>query len=440
MLVRFIVSNFLSFDSETEFNMLAGNLKTHRHHTSLGKVNLLKYGAIYGANGAGKSNLIKAIEYLRDIVMMGKISSPINSLKFKLNPDNKKKPVYFEIELETKSSQLIYGLTLNGNLIEEEWLYEAGINSPHKMIFERKSTRDSNEINVSPRYKKNSHQRILIDLMERNILKSNEILISKFDQLEIQEIIEFRNAVSEITVIFPNSKFGALPSFLTGDSKGKQFANDLLSTFDTGVSEISTESIDIHKYFGKDDEEIKEDIISQMSQDHDLLITFSGKPLLISYDDDEKIIVKKAVTKHKTADNKLITFEIEDESQGTQRLLDFIPAFHGLLNKDSIFIIDEIDQSIHPALLKTLLEKILANQDILGQLIFTTHESNLLDLNLLRSDEIWFAEKDSKSKSTHLYSLNEFKPRHDLDLKKGYLQGRFGGIPFLGMLKNLSWE
>jgi AAA15 family ATPase/GTPase len=115
-------------------------------------------------------------------------------------------------------------------------------------------------------------------------------------------------------------------------------------------------------------------------------------------------------------------------------LPDLIPALHKILREPSTIVIDEIEQSIHVCLLKELVTKIMADTDTKGQLIFTTHESALLDLDLLRQDEIWFAEKD-KSGATRLYSLSEFKPRYDKDIRKGYLQGRFGAVPLKELIK-----
>jgi len=130
---------------------------------------------------------------------------------------------------------------------------------------------------------------------------------------------------------------------------------------------------------------------------------------------------------------------LQEESDGTQRLLDLIPVFYAILNSDITFIIDEIDQSLHPSLLYTLVKKIMDNDATKGQLVFTTHEANLLDLNIFRQDEIWFAEKN-KSGATQLYSLSDYKPRYDLNIRKGYLKGRFGAIPFLGDLKKQNRE
>ena len=106
----------------------------------------------------------------------------------------------------------------------------------------------------------------------------------------------------------------------------------------------------------------------------------------------------------------------------------------------SVFVIDEIGRSIHPSLLKAFLTKLSSEKDIKGQLIFTTHESNLLDLNMLRPDEIWFAEKNKKTGNTEFKTLAEFKKiRTDLDIRKGYLNRRFGGIPMLANFEDLNW-
>ena len=152
------------------------------------------------------------------------------------------------------------------------------------------------------------------------------------------------------------------------------------------------------------------------------------------------LFVKKIIANHFDNAGNNVSFDLDEESDGTQRLLDFIPALDGILTDEVTFIIDEIDQSIHPALLKALIQKIMSNKLTEGQLIFTTHESNLLDLDIFRQDEVWFAEKDKTSNSTQLYSLSDFKPRYDLDIRKGYLKGRFGAIPFLASLKDLKWE
>lgn len=132
-------------------------------------------------------------------------------------------------------------------------------------------------------------------------------------------------------------------------------------------------------------------------------------------------------------------FDLGDESDGTIRLLDFVPALKDVISKRKVFIVDEIERSIHPLLIKKLVGKFSLDENSTGQLIFTTHESNLLDQELFRQDEIWFVEKD-KAGSSDLYSLSEFKEHKSIDIQKGYLSGRYGSIPFMGNLEDLNWH
>ncbi len=442
MLIRFIVSNFLSFNEEMEFNMLAGSLKTHKHHVyNAGKVDVLKAAAIYGANGAGKSNLIKAIEFLQEAVKYGGISKSVNDKKFKLNKANEIKPVSFEIEFSIDKKIYAYGVSFNHNVVTEEWLYESGVTIEDKLIFERKVSKTGKPaIKVADRYRKTQKQKYLIELMEESLLKPWELFLGKSEELKIDEIIAFRNAVEEsIVVVYPGSKFQSLVPALTTSKRFNVFANELLRTFDTGVRELGVETIDFEKFIGDEDEEFKKELIEIIESGKNVSLNTNTGGVLITKE-KSKIIIKKVVAHHLGSDGKNISFDLNEESDGTQRLLDFIPAFDRILHDDVTFIIDEIDQSLHPALLKALVHKIMADESTKGQLIFTTHESNLLNLDIFRQDEIWFVEKEKKSGGTQLYSLSEFKPRYDLDIRKGYLKGRFGAIPFLAYLKDLNWQ
>ncbi len=161
---------------------------------------------------------------------------------------------------------------------------------------------------------------------------------------------------------------------------------------------------------------------------------------LVSLNAKTELEVFKLMTSHKIKKSeKEILMEVNDESDGTQRLLDLIPALHLLLNQDRICIIDELDRSMHPKLSAKILEVFLNNHTSReSQLIVTTHESTLLNLNLLRRDEIWFVEKNRDGASS-VYSLEEFIPRYDKNIRKGYLMGRFGGVPILNDASELKW-
>jgi AAA15 family ATPase/GTPase len=161
-----------------------------------------------------------------------------------------------------------------------------------------------------------------------------------------------------------------------------------------------------------------------------------GKEILIDHKGGRAYHIGVQAT-HEPEPGKTIRMELSEESDGTRRLLNLIPALHPTAFIGVVHVIDEIDRSLHPILVKEFLEFFLKSG--VGeprQVIVTTHESNLLDQELLRRDEIWFAEKDSTG-ATRLYSLLDFKVRNDLEIRKHYLQGRFGAIPFLGNLDSL---
>jgi AAA15 family ATPase/GTPase len=442
MLIRFVVSNFLSFNEEKEFNMLAGSFKTHKHHIyDLGKIEVLKGSAIYGANGAGKSNLVKAIDTLKELVAEGAVNKSINEKKFKLNVVNKDQPIHFEIEFYTNKKFFAYGLTIHNTWVIEEWLYESGITKEDKLIFERKlSKANMPSIKIADKYQKTQKARLLIELMEENLLKNNELLLSKSENLRIEEIDIVKEWFDDkLNIIYPNSKFNGLVPVIATSERFKTFANDLLRTFDTGIKSLEIETVDFEKFFGEEDEKAKKGLLEDLDNGMSVMFPSAVGNVLILREDG-KDIVRRVIATHDDCNGKGVIFELNEESDGTKRLLDFIPAFDLILSSDVTIIIDEIDQSLHPALLKTLIHKVMLDESTQGQLIFTTHESNLLDLDIFRQDEIWFAEKDKISGGTQLYSLSEFKPRYDLDIRKGYLKGRFGAIPFLADLENLNWQ
>jgi AAA15 family ATPase/GTPase len=162
-----------------------------------------------------------------------------------------------------------------------------------------------------------------------------------------------------------------------------------------------------------------------MGDDQELVVRNTGKHTY-------EILRIKAVHRHESQEER--EFDFAEESDGTRRLLHLIPALYRMNQWGGCYVIDEVERSMHPLLIHKFLEMFLnpcpGNQ---RQLIITTHESNLLDQDLVRRDEVWFVEKDRKGAS-NLYSLADFQPRKDLKLDKHYLQGRFGAIPMLGNL------
>ena len=154
--------------------------------------------------------------------------------------------------------------------------------------------------------------------------------------------------------------------------------------------------------------------------------------------EDGIIYLKTLVGLHKNADGSEVEISIDMESDGTRRLIEYMPLLLSVAKDDNVFIIDEIERSIHPIMIKTLMKKISENKEAKGQIIFTTHESCLLDQSIFRPDEIWFVQKDI-DQSTRIYPLSDFNIHKTANIENGYLNGRYGGIPFLSNLSDLKW-
>ena len=444
MLIRFTVSNFLSFKDETEFNMLTGDVKRHPHHVYKREhIDVLRAAAIYGANGAGKSNLIKAIAFLQSLARGEDILGDL--LNFKLLKEYKDKPSQLEIEIEFNRVVYAYGVCFNEHRIIEEWLYLVNFDKDDEIIFERKTDESfKHQLKLADKYLKSDKDKYFVEFYEKELIGSNKTFISSLKNFKYREIADFRaNIIGKLNIYSPNTRSYGLFSKIMyfndlEDSSDLLEFNKILRLFDTGVNrlklskrQLSEEELE-GKY--KKEKEQFEDGIIGVPFLHEKKIEYIWKK-----HEDKVYSLIEVITMHNDAEGQEIAFDLEEESDGTIKLLDFINILKNIRENETIFIIDEIDRSIHPSLLKTFIKLLMEMPTSKGQIIFTTHESNLLDLDIFRQDEIWFAEKN-KEGATEFYPLSEFKPRYDLDIRKGYLNGRFGAIPFLGDLEKLNWN
>jgi len=154
--------------------------------------------------------------------------------------------------------------------------------------------------------------------------------------------------------------------------------------------------------------------------------------------EDGALYVKTLVGIHTRLDGTEVEMILNSESDGTRRLIEYMPLFYAVTKQGGVYIVDEIERSMHPILIKDIIQKLSESDTAKGQLIFTTHESGLLDQNIFRPDEIWFAQKDSEQ-ATQLYPLSDYNIHKTANIENGYLNGRYGGIPFLSNLKDLHW-
>ncbi len=446
MLLRFTVSNFLSISEELEFNMFPyTQLRTHKHHVYETKqIDLLKAAAIYGANGSGKSNLARALRYLRSIVVKKQIEHKwYSNICFKLDEACQAKPTNLEVEFMQGEQYFAYGVSIYQNDIQEEWLYELDIKKEKDtLIFNRKKGKNGSiQLEVSPRYQKKAKDKLLIQVYAEDILDHRTPFIYLVH--EKQQYPEIRAAFQwfreKLFVVYPDSRYLNLAGRIIDNKEFRDFTNEVMPKLDTGVMAVDIEKVPFEIFFGEDDQELKETIKDAFEKGAERYVLQAPRnQVVVVKEEGDELSVNKIITKHQDEEQQIYNFQLDEESDGTRRLFDLLPAVELLIKEEAVFFIDEIGRSLHPALLKAFL-KLFMSRKARGQLIFTTHESNLLDLKLFRQDEIWFMEKD-KTGSSKAYPLSEFKPRYDLDIRKGYLNGRFGAIPFLGNLEELNWE
>ncbi len=449
MLIRLVTNNFRSYGQETEFNMLPSqNVRRYEWHVYNAQkgAKVLRTAVIYGANGAGKSCLVKALGRLQEMVVNGRVPPAFFRDANKFNGLDA--PITLEVEFCTDSNQYSYGVSYSGNVCVEEWLYST-IKAP-VCVFERKYHAETGKsmIKMKADKKDEAKNNLLISLLEDNILKSNELLLSKQDVLKNDQITDaYLWLTTKLNVIFPETHSTSIFDERYSDDDFKIQSEKLISALDLGIDALTLKDEDIESFklrIAEWPELIRgiDSIIRRLSkrpEGEQAVLLESGVFTVSIRREGDKYYARRVQARHSVKDI-LYDFELKEESDGTQRVFDFVPMVHSVKSEACTYVIDEIDRSLHPTLVRALVAKIVSDKSMKGQLIFTTHDAGLLDGKIFRNDEIWFAEKDRETQSTHLYTLDEFKPRADLDLEKGYLNGRFGAIPFLAKLNELNWE
>ncbi|MBF2707160.1 AAA family ATPase [Flavobacterium soyangense] len=440
----------MSFKEETEFNMLPakGNgsklLQNHITKTKSG-IDVLKTAAIYGANAAGKSNLINAIDYFKSIVFNEESLLVPQSKKFRVDSSYKSKPTTFRMEYEYMGIHFDYAIEIFKGKIKEEWLYqiESVKKGKEKLLYKR----IDNEVEFGDTFKNSKDLSYIQKYLKKELKDTESVLDACFgviDDIDILDTVYI--GLSKLTIVTPFSRsYHYSESILTGN-KSTKFAKDLLINSKTGIEDLIIKEIDADVFFSYSDEDFKKEMIDDLETSLDnrkdkttnVVLTFPfNSQVNVLKKIGEKYFVSILKTKHFNSPD---LFDFDEESDGTNRLFELSPAFEQLIHEGNVvYIIDELERSMHPLLAKELLKMYSLNSTSKSQLIFTTHESHLLDNNLLRRDEIWFTEKKSDG-STEFYPLSNFNPRGDKVLERGYLEGRYGGIPFLGDFSKLIVE
>jgi uncharacterized protein len=448
MLIRFVLENVYSFLESKEFNMLPRPKlripEGHKYH--LDGIDLLKMAALFGANAAGKSNLIKAMGLLQDLAK-GKISSKkVYDARFKFDssiPFNQ----LLAIEFVQEGSAYYYALALSDGKIQTEELYQSGLGKKKdELIFERKLNEEgSAQLTFSDAFEKDPKSQALKSILIEEFLDDSKTLLPFLAKRNNPYLSEVKTAMQwfddTLKIITPIQKPIANIQYGFQENRSLSFAQETISAFGVGISKIEVEEKPIEELIGKDNDAALlaiQDKLRAEKQDFLTLRNANGDELVVEKKEG-KLVSKQLRITQSDLDGEEVEFDISELSDGTIRLLEFLPAFQDVVLKRKVYMVDEIERSLHPNLAKELVKKFSQDPQTRGQLIFSTHESNLLDLSIFRQDEIWFAEK-GPDRSTDLYSLSDFKEHHTTDIRKGYLNGRYGAVPSLMDLQELNWQ
>lgn len=419
MIVQFTVGNFLSFNAKQVLNLEAKGISELKTNIcTLKTEKILRSMVIYGANSSGKSNLIKAMERMREVVLSSVRLNDSDELEyspFLLSIETDSLPTFFEIIFWKESIRYRYGFEYNLRQIENEWLFAGKSEKSEKTLF----IRTIEGIAVDAKYKEGEG----IESKTNN----NRLFVSLVAQLGgpiSKQILEFFKNYNVLSGLDHNDYKGFTTRMLHKNLNGCEESLELYQKLKLGFQDIKAIESDFNL------SEIPENLTDELRIK--LVKDFTGKRNI-----SLKTVHNKYDKKGEIVDFVLFD-KLKNESEGTNKIIDLSGPIFDTLKFGKALIIDELDAKLHPLITMRIVE--LFNSPISNtknaQLIFATHDTNLLGEELFRRDQIWFTEKDEREQ-TELYSLYDFnlpdgsKVRNDSNLEKNYIRGRYGAIPFI---------
>lgn len=412
MLVEFRVKNFRSIRDEQVFSMVASNdatlRETHTIATSIASVpRLLCAAVIYGANASGKSNVLRALQFLAEMVRQSSDLSPDQRYgvkPFLLDLATATAPSEFEVTVLEAGIRYQYGFSMTADRILTEYLLVYKNFKPQRW-FDRSIDGDGVDRYVYGPGLKGPKT------VWQNATRSSSLFLSTAVQLNAQALRPLFDALTnKLVVINENAPLAAefTANKLRDPAMNQRLGNDLRAA-DISVAAIEVEPVKL----------------KTLQTRHDLV---SGNTSV----EHGEIMGNQIHFLHETQRGSA-RLALSDESSGTRNYLFLLGPIHEILARGSTLVVDELDTSLHPLLVRELVQ-LFSNPAVnaLGaQLIFSTHDSSLLDAPfLLRRDQVWLVEKDAMQ-ATKLYPLLDFSPRKGEALARGYLSGRYGAVPFL---------
>jgi hypothetical protein len=428
MLLRFSVENWMSFRDKATLDMVATREKQHHGHITAIKghnLNLLPVAAIYGANASGKSNLIKAMHFAQHFVTNPpKADAPIPVKPFLLGKDSHGGATTFRFDLSIGEDIYEYRFSLTAKRVIQEELKRIHASSEER-LFRRGSEGDQFELSKNVQNQEQQHFAFR-GTHDNQLFLTNSVS---------QKLKEFRPVFDwfdkSVTVIRPDSRYMGMLEITSDRNPRFREMTARLRDLDTGIAAMRQMDIDSDTVFPKG---LLAELATSLKEGQALPFspTMNDDGVFL-HKKDGKLTIRRLAPIHQSEGGKEILFNFADESDGTRRLLDILPAFLSLEEKPSttVFVIDELDRSLHSNLTRSLLEHYLGQRtdSSQSQLIFTTHDTQLMTQKLFRRDELWITERDQFGASK-LVAFSEFKDvRKDKDIRRSYLQGRMGGVP-----------
>jgi hypothetical protein len=415
MLVEFSVRNFRSLRDEQALSLVSSSdrahLDSHTIDTGLKSVPRLNRGSvIFGANASGKSNLIFAMATMRNMVLLSlalpEAARAEQYTPYRLDRASTREPTEFEIIVLIDGVRYQYGFSYDAQRIRDEWLivYKTG---KGQTWFDRQWNESSGEHDWAPfsSYFTGSKE------TWRQATRPAALFLTTAIQLNNEQLKPLWNWFSNNLAIVNWAGATGIGQTLQklDDPAFKARVMKLLRAADLHIADIQVENVPGHQVEFK---------------------LAAGKPPELAARDQEVPVVKYV---HKLEDEEPVAFDSRYESAGTQRLLSYIGPILDALENGKVLVIDELDSSLHPLVVRFILRLLHDPESSMhgAQLLMTTHDTSLLDTDLLRRDQFWFMEKDERQAS-RLYPLTDFSPRKGEALERAYLRARYGGVPYIG--------
>lgn len=435
MLIQVNVQNFKSFNELNSLNLIASN-KLRKQKERLYEsdtISLLKSTVIYGSNASGKSNFVEVLRFMKKCVMNQEI--PIESYNWycRNHEDNKEKISSFSVQLLLNEDCYEYGFDaiLNTQTIKDEWIVDL---NKKKILYQRNNDgKPLNGLNLG------REDRMRMEIYLDDFLHNDKSLFltemnrnksfDKDSELSVYHRI-YNWFVKDLNVVLPDMPLTKFSYYY--DESTLSNIKKIVRSFDTGIEDIEIKNMSEEQLQNKIGISLYKDVINELKknvqkQGQELNLSMRSKKEFfnITMNDNYDLEIKTLCFKH---GQSMLDFEFCEESDGTKRVFDFLDI---LLNKNqnSVYVIDEMERSLHPNLFNRFIELLNEYQKQSNiQVIFTTHESSIMKQDLFRRDQIWFIERN-KDNDSRIYSLDTFNERFDKKISKAYLDDRYGAIP-----------